>query len=213
MSLSKTLYRLLSTGSTQEDVNLSRHVMTEKLLTGTLSISTKLYFTILYCLASHVALFPFQLPERPLSSLHSSFENEAFSLHSGVLSPDTTLMPPPQLTDFMNQMSMPPVSMPGPIGDLTFPGLPHAHGPPHPIVSGISHTALEGRSCSRNSHSPTMSDSGISVDAASTNSNSSAPLVNIAALAKLGTVGYSSQGMRSCSGLSDPISGAPSSNS
>lgn len=132
-----------------------------------------------------------RLPERPLSSLHSSFENEGFSLHSGVLSPDTTLMPPPRLPDFMHQMSMPPMSMPGNIGDVNFQSLPPHGMPPMP---GISHTILEGRSLSRNSHSPTMSDSGISVDAASTNSNSSAPLVNIAALAKLGTVGYSSQG-------------------
>ena len=35
MFLSKTLYSLLSTGSTQEDVD-----MTEKLLTGMLSINT-----------------------------------------------------------------------------------------------------------------------------------------------------------------------------
>ena len=117
------------------------------------------------------------------------------------------------MTDFMQQMSMPPATLPGNIGDLGFPGL--AHGPPHgyPPMPGVAHTALEGRSISRSSHSPAMSDSGISVDAASTNSNSSAPLVNIAALAKLGTVGYSSQGMRPCSGLSDPLSGAPSSNS
>ena len=128
-----------------------------------------------------------------------------------MLSPDTTLMPPPQLSDFINQMSMPPVTMAGTIGDMNFQSLSQGH--PHGIVTGISHTSLEGRSLSRNSHSPTMSDSGISVDAASTNSNSSAPLVNIAALAKLGTVGYSSQGMRPCSGLSDPLSGASSSNS
>lgn len=144
--------------------------------------------------------------------MHSSFENEGFSLHSGDLSPDTTLMPQHQLTDFM-QMNMPPVSMPGTIGDLSFQSL--AQGHPHgiPRMPDIAQTALEVRSLSRNSHSPTMSDSGISMDAASTNSNSSAPLVNIAALAKLGRVGHSSQGMRSCSGLSDPIMGVPSSNS
>lgn len=40
-------------------------------------------------------------------------------------------------------------------------------------------------SLSRNSHSPAMSDSGISVDAASNNSGSSASMMNVAALAKL----------------------------
>ena len=155
-----------------------------------------------------------QVPERPLSSLHSSFENEGFSLHSGVLSPDTTLMPPPQLTDFMQHMSMPPVSaVPGAIGDMNFQSLNQGASHGVPMIPSMAQTALEGRSISRNSHSPTMSDSGISVDAASTNSNSSAPLVNIAALAKLGTVGYSSQGMGPCTGLSDTIMGAPSSNS
>ena len=39
---------------------------------------------------------------------------------------------------------------------------------------------------SRTSLSPDMSDSGISVDAASTNSNNSATLINIAAMAKMG---------------------------
>lgn len=105
------------------------------------------------------------------------------------------------------------MSVHGAIGDMNFQSL--SQGPPHgvPIMPSIAQTAMEGRSMSRNSHSPTMSDSGISVDAASTNSNSSAPLVNIAALAKLGTVGYSSQGMGPCTGLSDTIMGAPSSNS
>ena len=42
-----------------------------------------------------------------------------------------------------------------------------------------------GTSLSRNSHSPAMSDSGISVDAASNNSGSSASMMNVAALAKL----------------------------
>lgn len=42
-----------------------------------------------------------------------------------------------------------------------------------------------GTSLSRNSHSPAMSDSGISVDAASNNSGSSASMMNAAALAKL----------------------------
>ena len=46
MSLSKILYPLLSTGSTQEDKKLLD--MTEKLLTGTKSINTNLiYFAFL----------------------------------------------------------------------------------------------------------------------------------------------------------------------
>ncbi|XP_060598394.1 B-box type zinc finger protein ncl-1-like isoform X2 [Ruditapes philippinarum] len=152
---------------------------------------------------------PCALPERPLSSLHSSFENEGFNLHSGILSPDTTIMPPVH-NDFMN---MTPSITPGTIGEFSFPHS-FSNMPPSAIPIGRSRSTIESRSHdsrshSRNSHSPAMSDSGISVDAGSTNSNSSAPLVNIAALAKLGTVGYSAQGMGGCSGLADLMPSAP----
>lgn len=105
-------------------------------------------------------------------------------------------------------MSMTPAYTPGPIGEFNFP---HSlsNMPPSAIPIGRSRSTIESRSHSRNSHSPAMSDSGISVDASSTNSNSSAPLVNIAALAKLGTVGYSAQGMGGCSGLADLMPSAP----
>jgi hypothetical protein len=158
---------------------------------------------------TRINLFLFQLPERPLSSLHSSFENEGFNLHSGILSPDTTIMPPVH-NDFMN---MTPSITPGTIGEFSFPHS-FSNMPPSAIPIGRSRSTIESRSHdsrshSRNSHSPAMSDSGISVDAGSTNSNSSAPLVNIAALAKLGTVGYSAQGMGGCSGLADLMPSAP----
>lgn len=61
-----------------------------------------------------------KLPERPLSSLHSSFENEGFNLQSGVISPDTTIMPPVH-SDFV---PMTPVVTPGTIGEFTFHSLP-----------------------------------------------------------------------------------------
>ena len=60
MSLSKAHYLLLSTGSTEEDP--SRHDMTEKLLTGMLSIKTnkqgqKLsYLSFVYCVNLHAFL-------------------------------------------------------------------------------------------------------------------------------------------------------------
>lgn len=69
-----------------------------------------------------------------------------------------------------------------------------------------------------------MSDSGISLEAGSTGSNSSAPLVNIAALAKLGAVGgygnqvgsavggavggFSGQGIGGCSSLTELLPSA-----
>lgn len=138
-----------------------------------------------------------------MSSLHSSFENEGFNLHSGILSPDTTIMPRVPI----DYMSMPPVTTPGTIGEFNFHSLSHI--PPSAIPIGRSRSTIECRSLSRNSHSPAMSDSGISVDAGSTNSNSSAPLVNIAALAKLGAVGYSAQGIGGCSSLADLMPSAP----
>lgn len=132
-----------------------------------------------------------RVPERPLSSLHSSFENEGFHhLQPGILSPDPSTIPPMQ-PGFMNMMQ--PSNLPSTsLAELTFPTF--SSMPPGAVPISRSRSTVESRSLSRNSHSPAMSDSGISVDAGSTNSNSSAPLVNIAALAKLGTVGYNAQG-------------------
>lgn len=125
--------------------------------------------------------------ERPLSSLHSSFENEGFNLPSGVLSPEPSMMRQTSAQDLIHNhfRTITPVSMrsttPGPIGSI-----------PASIASAIagSQTVHEhSASLSRNSHSPAMSDSGISVDAASNNSGSSASMMNVAALAKLQSVG------------------------
>ena len=71
-----------------------------------------------------------------------------------------------------------------------------------PSVVGTGITAGTGteRSSSRNSYSPAMSDSGISVDAASNSSGpgatgqASQQAITAAALAKLGTVSVNSQG-------------------
>ena len=60
---------------------------------------------------------------------------------------------------------------------------------------GPSASVIE-RSLSRNSYSPAMSDSGISVGAASNSSGSNQPAINVAALAKLGTVNVNAQGKR-----------------
>ena len=58
-------------------------------------------------------------------------------------------------------------------------------------------TLSSERSSSRNSYSPAMSDSGISVDAASTSSSSTQPLVNLANFSKLGgtNISVNPQGM------------------
>lgn len=152
-------------------------------------------------MVGNIIKFSFQPPERPLSSLHSSFENEGFNIHQGIVNPDT--MPPIQ-GDFMG---LPPVSTPGPIGSFNFPSMTNI--PHNPLPIGRSKSTIESRSLSRNSHSPAMSDSGISVDAGSTNSNSSAPLSNIAMLAKLGVSGYSSQNVGRCSsGFTDLLPAA-----
>lgn len=61
-------------------------------------------------------------------------------------------------------------------------------------ITGGTQSLPEGASLSRSSHSPAMSDSGISVDAASNNSGSSAPMLGtIVALAQMGSVGFGGQ--------------------
>ncbi|WAQ98973.1 NCL1-like protein [Mya arenaria] len=147
-----------------------------------------------------------QQPERPPSSLHSSFENEGFNhLHStGILSPDTTIMPQTHSFRMTPQQSNPLASG---LADMNLQNLSSMPLGGMSSVSGVlrSRSTIETRSVSRNSHSPAMSDSGISMEAGSTGSNSSAPLVNIAALAKLGTVGYSAQGIEGIRSIADLI--------
>ncbi|KAL3880412.1 hypothetical protein ACJMK2_032652 [Sinanodonta woodiana] len=129
--------------------------------------------------------------ERPLSSLHSSFENEGFSLPHGVLSPDARILPHCTGTDYL-----PPVNLQGNHPDVPpYRGILGGIPTSLPMaITGGTQAMHETVSLSRNSQSPAMSDSGISVDAGSTNSSSSVPLVNIAALAKIGAVGFNSQG-------------------
>ncbi|KAK3099629.1 hypothetical protein FSP39_007220 [Pinctada imbricata] len=127
--------------------------------------------------------------ERPLSSLHSSFENEAFPMPSGVISPDNMTMLPAADGDFVQQFrTITPVSMTStmqpPIG--TKSNVPSKIILPGSITGGTQ-VLQEGTCLSRSSHSPAMSDSGISVDNTSNNSGSSASMsMNVAALAKLG---------------------------
>ena len=51
------------------------------------------------------------------------------------------------------------------------------------------------RSSSRNSYSPAMSDSGISMDAASTCSATNNNMVNFATLSKMGSISFGAQGI------------------
>ena len=120
-------------------------------------------------------------------------------------------MPLPAVTaaDFM-PADLPPVtplSLPGMVGSLPGPSpgampgitalnstLPPCNEPINSITSSIvSNLPPSDRSSSRNSYSPAMSDSGISVDTGSTSSNNSG-LVNLNALAKLGTISVNAQG-------------------
>ncbi|ESP03686.1 hypothetical protein LOTGIDRAFT_91879, partial [Lottia gigantea] len=124
--------------------------------------------------------FLFQRENQLISPLHSSFENEGF-LSQGVRSPDQAMMTASTAGFMSNMGSLPPVSLSGNLQSLSsiIANIPSA-------LTGQSHP-LHDTSLSRNSHSPAMSDSGISVgDAASTNSNNSATMINIAAMANLG---------------------------
>lgn len=96
------------------------------------------------------------------------------------------------------------------LDDLSFQNFSGISSGNMPTVISRSRSTIEHRSLSRNSHSPAMSDSGISLEAGSTGSNSSAPLVNIAALAKLGAVGnFSTQGIGGCSSFAGLLTSDP----
>ena len=134
----------------------------------------------------------------PNMSLHSSFENEGFTLPHGVLSPGHPILPPVHLPEFMSTMrAITPVSVNGNLGSIiSLASIP----PPSTIASSIAANLPplpEGANLSRNSHSPVNSDSGISVDAGSTGSNQGSAMMNmnIVALAKLGSIGFTSQGL------------------
>ncbi|CAH1777460.1 unnamed protein product [Owenia fusiformis] len=150
------------------------------------------------------------------NSLQSSFDTETFNLPGGLLSPD--VLPSVTTTDLLSQASaltdLPPLSL-GNLGQL---------GTTTSVMSSMSSianaiTSLPSageRSASRNSHSPAMSDSGISVDASSGSSGASTPMINLAALTKLGTINMNSQGQITVNGQVIPglnintVSGLPS---
>ncbi|XP_046377272.1 B-box type zinc finger protein ncl-1-like [Haliotis cracherodii] len=156
-----------------------------------------------------------------LSSLHSSFDNDAFSLPHGVLSPTSSMMATrSSISDFMPSLRcITPVSINGSVVD----SLHNMVSVPPPIgrcISGVGHPSSQDSSLSRNSHSPAMSDSGISVDAASTGSSQSATMINIAAMAKLGSVGFNNQGQVTLNGqvisgmnINNPSTGSGGGNS
>ena len=138
-----------------------------------------------------------------MSSLQSSFENEGFNLQPGLQSPNTTIMPQ---QDFLG---MTPIVSSGNSIEMHYESMTSIPPGSMPTVISRSRSTIEQRSLSRNSHSPAMSDSGISLEAGSTGSNSSAPLVNIAALAKLGAVGvYGNQGIGGCGNFADLLPSA-----
>ncbi|XP_050417219.1 brain tumor protein [Patella vulgata] len=144
--------------------------------------------------------------ENQLSPLHSSFENEGFNLPHGVLNQDVNMMPSSSNGFMSNMASLPPVSLSGNLQSLSslIANIPsHLTGPSHP---------MHDPSLSRNSHSPAMSDSGISVgDAASTNSNNSATMINIAAMASLGQVSLGGHMLSGLSGGMNTNTGSTSS--
>lgn len=142
----------------------------------------------------------FQQPERPSSSLHSSFENEGFNMPPHMMN-DHSMMPPPMssasyMSNNMSNNLLQETEANNMGLGLTNVGNFHNIGssmnpPMHGAITGGTQSMVEGSSLSRSSHSPAMSDSGISVDAASNNSGSSVqPMFNnIAALAQMGSVG------------------------
>ncbi|XP_064636652.1 brain tumor protein-like [Lineus longissimus] len=135
------------------------------------------------------------------SSLQSSFENEAgFSLPSGMLNHEDSPPLPPRSTAHHEPFLPPHLSLPLALS------LPNTMSPP-PMMPGIQSmgTAIIGcsselRTYSRNSHSPAMSDSGVSLDASSGGSGNNTPQVNLAQLAKMGNVGVNASGQITLNG-------------
>lgn len=123
-----------------------------------------------------------------------SLEMEGFGLGKGRLVTDGPVgMPPAAGASFLPGLqSLPPLSIPG-VGTLpSMTGGPPS-GPVNSIASSIQANLPPERCSSRNSYSPAMSDSGISVDTGSTSSNNSG-LISLEALAKLGTISVNAQG-------------------
>ncbi|KAK7097268.1 hypothetical protein V1264_004274 [Littorina saxatilis] len=132
--------------------------------------------------------------ELRLSSVHSSFENEAAFNQltaAGILTPEELVARVTEsefLSARLPNMSVNPLSaLNGNLENLT-----NLASVASSLAGATSIPPLDS-SLSRASLSPAMSDSGISVDAASTNSNNSATMMNIAAMAKLTSAGLSGQ--------------------
>ena len=148
----------------------------------------------------------FQPVETPVASLHSSFENENLSLPgmSGVLGADAGVIPAIPGTDLLS--SLPPLSLPnvdigslaGNLAGISVQAINNIASSIQSLQSAPAVSAPQvvpgERSSSRNSYSPAQSDSGISVDNASTGSGSRESAMTLAGLAKLGPVSVNGQG-------------------
>ncbi|XP_013404938.1 B-box type zinc finger protein ncl-1 [Lingula anatina] len=123
------------------------------------------------------------------TSHQSSFENEGFMLPPGVLSPENPGIPPvtPHSEYSTSSFGLSSVSLAASISSMS-------------SMQSMPSTSLSERSISRNSQSPAMSDSGVSVDTGSSGSGSNTPLINLAALAKLGTVSVNNLGQITLNG-------------
>ena len=136
-------------------------------------------------------------------SPHNSFENEGINLPSGILG-EEPMMPVVTSTEYipslpsLAQITMPnmPPSAPMGINSIAASIAGISAQTIHSIASSIQNLPNVERSSSRNSYSPAMSDSGISVDAASNSSHSgnNQPTISLASLAKLGNVDVNQRG-------------------
>ena len=124
----------------------------------------------------------FQADTQP-DSLHSSFE-DTFNFVN-MVPPESVGLPPPTPGDLAALGPLTPSALNGAMASIAG-GMPFSQAPPpigSPIIGSMPMTDVT--SVSRNSISPAMSDSGISVDNSSTNSNNSATMFNVAAMANM----------------------------
>ncbi|KAK2170524.1 hypothetical protein LSH36_2g03012 [Paralvinella palmiformis] len=148
-----------------------------------------------------------EVKESPSVSPHNSFENEGITLPAGLLG-DEAILPSVTAADYLPPLpSLTPLTLPNMATTAAAAISSIAAG-----IAGISAQTMQSiassiqnlpnveRSSSRNSYSPAMSDSGISVDAVSNSSGNNQTGISLSSLAKLGTVSVNDRGQITLNG-------------
>ena len=133
-----------------------------------------------------------------VTQLHSSFESEGITLPGSMVPADAALLNhPADLAHGLANLALPSLasaSLPG-VSAQTINSIASSIQSLTGVVPTLPGATAVERSASRNSNcSPAMSDSGISVDAASNGSGNQQTMVTFSALRRLGQVNANSSG-------------------